>query len=34
MLSSLWRLHLPTGRVEKVADTRLFSAPLSFSKPH
>ncbi|CUU11166.1 WD40-like Beta Propeller Repeat [Armatimonadetes bacterium GBS] len=33
MLSSLWRLHLPTGRVEKVADTRLFSDPLAFSKP-
>ncbi|CUU38750.1 MAG: hypothetical protein N2045_01635 [Fimbriimonadales bacterium] len=33
MAKSLWCLHLPTGRVEKVADTRLFNDPFSFRKP-
>ncbi len=32
MLRSLWRLHLPSGHVEKVADTTLFSDPLRYSK--
>ena len=32
MARSLWRLHLPSGRLEKVADADLFSDPLSYSK--
>jgi len=32
MVKSLWRLHLPTGRLEKVADADLFSDPLGYSK--
>jgi hypothetical protein len=32
MTYSLWRLHLPSGRLEKVADADLFSDPLGNSK--
>jgi hypothetical protein len=32
MVYSLWRLHLPTGRLEKVADADLFSDPLGYSQ--
>lgn len=32
MVYSLWRLNLPTGPLEKVADTDLFSDPLGYSQ--
>lgn len=31
MVKSLWRLHLPSGRLEKVADAELFVEPLRYS---